>query len=301
MSSASSEQNIAAPINRPAPASRTPVWQDYLLYFLGIPVGLAVIFSLVGTRLTYGMPYLDALIYMLLHMFTAWWSVNIGAFIIKYSFRSWQPPTLSVCLLGVLIALLPAVFLFKVLGEFYAALYPVFGINRTDQIEPSWTIEYLVHFIRYSIPVLPTFLVGVYGYRYVTGVDWLGYPRKKIAEAESDDAISGDAAAYADANAGLIEGSKLPADATILAIKAEQHYIQIWSDKGTDLVRYRFKDIPATLINCNGAQVHRSWWVNMDSVQTCSQNGRKMELVMNDELTVPVSLSYKNAVLQHLG
>ena len=300
MNSASPEQTVAAPINRPAPASRAPVWQDYLLYFLGIPVGLAVIFSLVGTRLTYGMPYLDALIYMLLHMFTAWWTVNIGAFIIKYSFRSWQPPTLSVCLLGVMIALLPAVFLFKELGDFYATLYAVFGTNRTDQIEPSWTLEYLVHFVRYSIPVLPTFLIGVYGYRYATGVDWFGYPRNEAAELQPDDAATAEAATVTNASVGLIEGSTLPSDAQILAIKAEQHYIQIWSDQGAELIRYRFKDIAKTLAECNGGQVHRSWWVNFDKVQSYRNVGRKVELIINAELSVPVSLAYKNAVLAKL-
>ena len=74
MSTLSTEQPIATTINRPAPRYRPPVWQDYLFYFLGIPVTLAVIFSLVGTRLTNGLPYTDALYYMLLHMFTAWWS-----------------------------------------------------------------------------------------------------------------------------------------------------------------------------------------------------------------------------------
>jgi len=300
MNSASTEQTVAAPINRPAPASRAPVWQDYLLYFLGIPAGLAVVFSLVGTRLTYGMPYLDALIYMLLHMFTAWWTVNLGAFIIKYSFRSWRPPTISVCILGLMIALLPAAFLFQLLGDFYATLYAVFETNRTDQIQPSWTLEYLAHFIRYSIPVLPTFLIGVYGYRYATGVDWFGYPRTETVNPQSDDDLTADTTTVTQANVGLIEGSTLPANARILAIKAEQHYIQIWSDQGAELIRYRFKDIGNALAECNGSQVHRSWWVNFDKVESCRNVGRKLELIINDKLAVPVSLAYKNAVLSKL-
>ena len=300
MNSASPEQTAAAPLNRPAPAARAPVWQDYLLYFLGIPVGLAVVFSLVGIRLTYGMPYLDALLYMLLHMFTAWWTVNIGASIIKYSFRSWQPPTIAVCILGLMIALLPAVFLFEVLGDFYGTLYPVFETNRTDQIQPSWTLEYLTHFVRYSIPVLPTFLIGVYGYRYATGVDWFGYPRTESADSRQDDNVTTDTARVRKATVDLIEGSKLPADAEILAIKAEQHYIQIWSDQGAELIRYRFKDIGNTLAECNGSQVHRSWWVNFDKIQSSRNAGRKVELIINSELSVPVSLAYKNAVLSKL-
>ena len=42
----------------------------------------------------------------------------------------------------------------------------------------------------------------------------------------------------------------------VYAIKAEQHYIQIWSDQGSDLVRFKFSDLPVTLADCNGVQVH---------------------------------------------
>ncbi|MGI9290630.1 MAG: LytTR family DNA-binding domain-containing protein, partial [Gammaproteobacteria bacterium] len=78
------------------------------------------------------------------------------------------------------------------------------------------------------------------------------------------------------------------------------HYIQIWSDQGNDLVRFRFKDIPELLTEYNGTQVHRSWWVNLELVKDHARDGRKLELKLTDKLTVPVSLSYKNAVLREL-
>ena len=72
---------------------RDPTPRDYFRFYIGIPVMLGFIFSLVGTRLTNGMPYLDALVYLVLHMFVAWWTVNLGAAFAKFSFRSWRPPT----------------------------------------------------------------------------------------------------------------------------------------------------------------------------------------------------------------
>ena len=164
-------------------------------------------------------------------------------------------------------------------------IHTVFAANREDTVKASWSFEYLLHFIRYSLPILPTFLAGVYGYRYVTGVDWFGYPKKADQE-ESDYATP--ARIRLPATAELIAGSKLDSDAILLAVKAEQHYIQIWSDKGTDLVRFKFSDLPATLENTNGAQVHRSWWVNFDEVRETEKQGRKLELIINDELRVPV-------------
>jgi len=35
-------------------------------------------------------------------------------------------------------------------------------------------------------------------------------------------------------------------------------------------------------------------------VQTCKNDGRKLELLMRDDLTVPVSLSHKHAVINLL-
>ena len=94
MASAQARQSQRAPLRqespglrRAAPQRREPVWQDYLLFFIGIPVALAVLFSMVGTRLTNGMPYLDSLLYLVLHMFTAWWPVCLGVFFIKFCFR----------------------------------------------------------------------------------------------------------------------------------------------------------------------------------------------------------------------
>jgi len=293
-------------LQRPPPLARAPHWLDYLLFFAGIPTCIAIMFSLVGIRLTNGMPYLDALIYMILHMFTAWWTVSLGAAFIKFSFRSWRPPVLAVCLLGLLVALIPAAFAFQAIGRWYADMYPVFAANRADLALPSWDLAYLLHFIRYSIPVLPLFLAGVYGYRFVTGVDWFGYDNSDRTGAIDVDRSNTDKNAEPEtkptrqATAGLIDGTRLPASAKLIAIKAEQHYIQIWSDQGNDLVRYRFRDLDKNLRGYKGSQVHRSWWVNLDEVQSYRKAGRKIELVISKDLTVPVSLSYKNAVLDQL-
>jgi len=289
-------------VGRNRPQRRAPVGLDYLLFFFGIPAAMGIIFSLVGTRLTNGMPYLDSLVYMIIHMLTAWLPVCLGAYLVKYSFRNWQPPVIAVCLIGLLIAIMPTAFLFQKLGDLYSSIYPVFAANRADDALPNWDMQYLLHFIRFSIPILPIFLAGVYGYRFIMGVDWFGYGTAD--EYAEDDATSTGTVTQAKsvaATAALIEGTKLPADAVLLAIKAEQHYIQIWSDQGKDLVRYRFRDLADTLDKCNGAQVHRSWWVNVDQVRSFEPAGRKLKLIMNDELSVPVSLSYKNAVLALLA
>jgi hypothetical protein len=191
--------------------------------------------------------------------------------------------------------------MYQRLGELYASLSPVFAANRADAAMPSWDLDYLVHFIRYSIPALPLFLAGVFGYRFITGVNWFGYPAiPDIALNNAGDRAEWQPPAQ-QATAVLIDGTRLPPNAILLGIKAEQHYIKIWSDQGNDLVRYRFKDLEAILEPCNGLQVHRSWWVNLDKVQKIYSNGRRLELFIRDDLVVPVSAAYRNVVQKRLG
>jgi hypothetical protein len=314
--------------SRPEP--REPTWLDGVLFFIAIPAFVAFMFSLVGIRLISGMPYLDGLAYMLAHMFIAWWAVSWGATIIKLAFRSWQPPLLTICVLGYFASLIPAAFAFQNLGDYYASMYPVFAANRAEAVAPGWHLDYLLHFVRYSIPALPLFLIGVYGYKLLTGVNWFAYGSEgnaqqlathinaaATANASSAPTATGNIAARNTAEgiaaarthqtekrravAGLIEGSTLDPDAELLAIKAEQHYIQIWSDKGNELVRFRFRDVPRALQGCNGIQVHRSWWVNLDKVKGHKIDGRKTDLLIGEKLTVPVSLPHRNDLLNRLA
>ena len=319
----SKEQRLFA-LQQSKAEPREPTWIDGILFFCGIPAFVAFMFSLVGIRLIAGMPYLDGLGYMLVHMFVAWWAVSWGATFIKYACRSWQPPLFTICVLGYFTSLIPAAFAFQNIGEYFASLYPVFAANRADAAVPGWHLDYLLHFIRYSIPALPLFLVGVYGYKLLTGVNWFAYstdsdtdwlrqnrsntpaanPHSSSAGEENTALeINASRSSQADqpkAVAALIEGSTLDPDAELLAIKAEQHYIQIWSDKGNELVRYRFRDVPRTLQGCNGLQVHRSWWVNLDKVTGHKIDGRKTDLHIGEKLTVPVSLPHRNALLNRL-
>ena len=45
-----------------------------------------------------------------------------------------------------------------------------------------------------------------------------------------------------------------------------------------------------------GLRTHRSWWINPESVVAAKKKGRSLELELNNELTVPVSLAYKEVV-----
>ena len=88
---------------RQKPSWREPTWADGWLFFVAIPAAMGFMFSLVGVALINQMSWLQSLVYMLLHMFVGWWTVSLGCTAIKYAFRSWKPPTIIVCLVGLMI------------------------------------------------------------------------------------------------------------------------------------------------------------------------------------------------------
>jgi len=75
----------------------------------------------------------------------------------------------------------------------------------------------------------------------------------------------------------------------IVAMKAEQHYIKIYTRNKKYILLYRFGDALAELPENLGWQVHRSWWIRNGVLRCLHQSGRKMhaELVTGDR--VPVS------------
>jgi hypothetical protein len=286
------------------PERRGPRRADAWLFFIVAPIAVALVLAMIGNRLIVGMAFIDALGYMVAHMLLSWWSVSAGAWAMRGLCRPWQPSVTLLVIGGFLFALVPTALLFQLLGDFYGELSPEFAANRQQTVLPQPSLHYLGHFLRYSLPAVPLFLVGVIGYRFATGVDWLGYPAVAPSlQGTGSNGSSGSRASALEQHpppplAGSLPGTRLPSDALLTAIKAEQHYIRIWSDQGADFLRYRFRDLGATFAASHAAPVHRSWWVNFDHVTQMRPAGRSVELLMDNGLVVPVSLSHKAAVLE---
>lgn len=77
--------------------------------------------------------------------------------------------------------------------------------------------------------------------------------------------------------------------AVIYAISAEDHYLRLHTSKGADLILMRLTDAIAELEGLEGAQVHRSWWVARDAVESARREGDRMVLVLKGGAEAPVS------------
>ncbi len=76
---------------------------------------------------------------------------------------------------------------------------------------------------------------------------------------------------------------------TILTLNAQDHYVEITTSKGRELVLIRLADAIAEMGAAEGLQVHRSWWVARGAIaELARQDGRQI-LRLNDGRDVPVS------------
>jgi len=78
----------------------------------------------------------------------------------------------------------------------------------------------------------------------------------------------------------------------LLALEAEDHYLRIHTDRGSDLVLMRLRDAVAELAGVPGLQVHRSFWVAEAGVAQVVRRGQSWQVRVAGGLEVPVSRNY---------
>jgi len=83
----------------------------------------------------------------------------------------------------------------------------------------------------------------------------------------------------------------------LLALKADGHNLQVYTDAGSDLILYRLSDALLELSGDAGVQVHRSWWV---AQRALSPERHRDHLMLVNGLEVPVSRSFR-VVAQQRG
>ena len=83
------------------------------------------------------------------------------------------------------------------------------------------------------------------------------------------------------------------ADAEIIALQAEDHYLRVFAGEKNELIRYRFSDAIDEVHELLGLQVHRSFWVSTAAIESIRRAGRSYEIKMTSGFSVPVSRSYR--------
>lgn len=88
--------------------------------------------------------------------------------------------------------------------------------------------------------------------------------------------------------------ARLPLDkrGALIALSVQDHYVEVVTTKGRELLLMRLSDAIAEADPCAGLQVHRSHWVALDKVRAARRDGARGVLTMADGREIPVSRSY---------
>ncbi|MCX7567584.1 LytTR family DNA-binding domain-containing protein [Sulfitobacter sp. F26169L] len=87
----------------------------------------------------------------------------------------------------------------------------------------------------------------------------------------------------------------LQARAPLVRIEAQDHYLNVVTKRGNELILMRMGDA-MTELRGQGVQVHRSHWVSPDAVTGHRREKGRDVLQMSDGSDVPVSRSFRSAV-----
>lgn len=78
----------------------------------------------------------------------------------------------------------------------------------------------------------------------------------------------------------------------LICFMMEDHYLRVYTEKGDHMMLLRMKDALVELKEYPGFQVHRSWWIATDAITEVKKQNRKVTLIMNNDMEVPVSQKY---------
>ncbi len=91
---------------------------------------------------------------------------------------------------------------------------------------------------------------------------------------------------------------RLPLDkrGPLIALSVQDHYVQVATAKGTELILMRLGDAMAEVGDTPGLQVHRSHWIATKAVTSARRDGARAILTMANGMDIPVSRTYLPAI-----
>ncbi len=86
--------------------------------------------------------------------------------------------------------------------------------------------------------------------------------------------------------------------ARLIALEAEDHYVRVHTDAGSELVAMRFADAIEELAQAHGYRLHRSWWASAEAIEDVRWRRGGGEARLTGGIVAPVSRSCAAALKQ---
>lgn len=261
-----------------------------------------------------------ALGFYFVHTVPAWLAAHALTTVVHRLLGPWRPPLWTLCIAG---SIGQALLLSPYYRFLFDAVQPylIAGVQLSGKPSPAWSVEYVLVLLSELAPGALIWIAANYAWDRVLGIPrfryeitslstpWKGVgaspvhggtpARIDVSDAAATETVVPTALSNSACRPTFLATTRLPPDAEVLAITAEEHYVRVITDRGADLVRHRFAEAVAELADeTRGMQVHRSWWLRLDAVVKTVEKGRSLELTLCDGTVVPVSFAFREAVLR---
>jgi len=260
-----------------------------LAFFIGVPVIVAFLVSWNNTLVSNEVNFLTSLGFWIGLDFIIWVSYIVSTGASYWLLRRWQPSLLWVLLGGQAISL--------IVFTWPSRVYLIWGLDvgrmapiHYSDVTVGLTGDYLLQLFYGTLPAAAIWFSTNLFYKHIMKV-----PRYHYGEWQPQ----------LNTEKGPLGVSMTPAflkrlpdqvKGDIVALKAEDHYVRVYTDKGDSLIHYRFKDALADISSLPGVQTHRSYWVEQSAITSLESDGQSSQLTLRTGLKVPVSRTYLNEV-----
>lgn len=227
----------------------------------------------------------------------SWWVTIIVTYGLAVVLRPWNPRFLFILVCGPAITVVlngPLSLIWQPLFEPYLAegsqFYPLWPWRFDDPVYLKEGLLALltneIVWVSFNLIFWRAFNVQLYGF---------APPSSLKAQSGGEPAAPDSAFPAQPASPHSAFLSRLPQDigTEIVALEAQEHYTKVHTPLGSAFVLYRFGDAVKDMTGHGGLQVHRSFWVQTEAIQSVDRSGRAYELTLETGLKVPVSRSYK--------
>ncbi len=278
------------------PLLGSPAWWTFYIVF---PLMMALPLGWYGAGLASELPFAASMILWTSICLVSWWLSDLLARLLAKWFRAWSPAPWSMLIGGYMLNLLASSTYNPWVVEF---LLRAGLATSTPMLESYFEMErslldptYLWLLTLAGLPGLLCWLAGNFALEAVCGVPRFRstarrQTRRPIAFGIHPATITDPAKPAPEPPRFLQRLQQLEQVGIdeLVAVEAADHYIQVHTTRGKELVHYRFGDALAELEPFAGLQIHRSAWVSDHGVSRLAVSGNTMSavLITGDRLAV---------------
>ena len=279
-------------------------------FYIGAPLIVAVSGALNNWGLLASFGHFGAVSFYSAQAFVPWWITCTMTSISMLVLKPWKPSPIVLILIGTTLGSILTLPYANWIVQVFDATYPVLDISA--QFTALFSSNFWAYMLQASVVWVAVNLffdrfVGLPRYRYVIP---RGYDFHELKKAKAGLSDAGDTTRRGSGYDGATTVAQRPAPGFleripaiveldgILAIKAEQHYIRVYTPEREYMVLYRFSDAVREIEPTLGLQVHRSYWVNRNAIERLRGSAKKLTVLLNSGLELPVSGPYQGLVRQ---